>query len=151
MFPSRVIEAAKRFRFDEKLGKDPVEYQKIYEELRVEAALLAVVCIPIIPALFRTSSLFCQNSPYAEVRAVVDNHDDPAMPASTFRAWFIGTIFVAAGYVNNHCILRAPLGSLGAHLLTDYLQRFYQSVLHHSSARYYGLNQCRSATRLSRW
>ena len=36
---------------------------------------------------------------------MVDNHDDPTMPASTFRAWFIGTIFVAAGYVQHHCIL----------------------------------------------
>lgn len=51
MFPPRVIEAAKRFRFDEELRNDPVEYQKIYEELRVEAALLAVVCIPIVLAL----------------------------------------------------------------------------------------------------
>lgn len=30
---------------------------------------------------------------------MVDNHDNPMMPTSTFRAWFIGTIFVAAGYV----------------------------------------------------
>ena len=36
---------------------------------------------------------------------MVDNHDDPTMPASTFRAWFIGTIFVAAGYVEHHRIL----------------------------------------------
>jgi hypothetical protein len=65
-----------------------------------------IVCVSILRARFRTSSLFRQNSPYAEVRAVVDNHDDPTMPASTFRAWFIGTIFVAAGYVDHHCILR---------------------------------------------
>ena len=37
---------------------------------------------------------YIQNSPYAEVRAVVDNHDDPNMPASTFRSWVIGTIFI---------------------------------------------------------
>ena len=37
-----------------------------------------------------------QNSPYAEVRAVTDNHDDPNLPASTFRSWLIGTLFVAA-------------------------------------------------------
>ena len=38
---------------------------------------------------------------------MVDNHDDPTMPASTFRAWFIGTIFVAAGYVDHHYIPQA--------------------------------------------
>jgi hypothetical protein len=39
---------------------------------------------------------YIQNSPYAEVRAVVDTHDDPNMPASTFRSWVIGTLFVVA-------------------------------------------------------
>ena len=38
-----------------------------------------------------------QNSPYTEVRAVVDNHDTPNMPASTFRSWVIGTLLVVAG------------------------------------------------------
>ena len=28
------------------------------------------------------------------------------MPASTFRAWFIGTIFVVAGYVDSYRVLR---------------------------------------------
>jgi len=37
---------------------------------------------------------------------VVDNHDDPTIPASTFRAWLIGTIFVAAGYVDRRGILQ---------------------------------------------
>ena len=45
-----------------------------------------------------------QNSPYAEVRAVVDNHDDPNLPASTFRSWVIGTIFVVAGRFVNRFI-----------------------------------------------
>ena len=42
---------------------------------------------------------------------MVDNHDYPMMPASTFRAWFIGTIFVGAGYVEFYqalSILGAP-------------------------------------------
>jgi hypothetical protein len=38
-----------------------------------------------------------QNSPYAEVRAAVDNHDDPNMPASTFRSWATGTFLVVGG------------------------------------------------------
>ena len=50
-----------------------------------------------------------QNSPYAEVRAVVDNHDDPDMAASTFRSWVIGTLFVAAGsFINQFFSIRYP-------------------------------------------
>ena len=49
---------------------------------------------------------------------MVDNHDDPTMPASTFRAWFIGTIFVAAGYVDDHHVLRTLPGGPGIHILT---------------------------------
>jgi hypothetical protein len=40
---------------------------------------------------------------------VVDNHDDPNMPASTFRSWVIGTLFVAvAGFINQFFIIRYP-------------------------------------------
>jgi hypothetical protein len=50
-----------------------------------------------------------QNSPYAEVRAVVDNHDDPNLSASTFRSWVIGTIFVAGGgFINQFFSIRYP-------------------------------------------
>ena len=58
-----------------------------------------------------------QNSPYAEVRAVVDNHDDPDMAASTFRSWFIGTIFVGAGgFINQFFGIRAPGITVGANV-----------------------------------
>ena len=33
---------------------------------------------------------------------MIDAHDDPTMPTSTFRVWFIGTILVAAEYVDLH-------------------------------------------------
>ena len=42
---------------------------------------------------------------------MVDNRDDPTIPAGTFRAWFIGTIFVAAGYVDHHS--SGPCRTLG--------------------------------------
>ena len=35
-----------------------------------------------------------EDSPYAEVRASVSNMDDPEMPATTFRMWFLGLILV---------------------------------------------------------
>jgi len=51
------------------------------------------------------------------VRAVVDNHDDPSMPASTFRAWFVGIIFVAAGgFINQFFSIRYPGISVGSNV-----------------------------------
>ena len=55
IFPPSIIEAAKRYRFDEELRNDPVEYQRIYEELKVEVALLVIVRIDIPLVRFRTS------------------------------------------------------------------------------------------------
>ena len=50
-----------------------------------------------------------QNSPYAEVRAAVENHDDPNITASTFRSWVIGTLFVAGGsFINQFFSIRYP-------------------------------------------
>lgn len=37
------------------------------------------------------------DSPYPEVRAVVDPFDDPATPVNTFRVWLLGTIFCILG------------------------------------------------------
>lgn len=41
--------------------------------------------------------LATENSPYAEVRANVDPTDDPSLPCSTLRAWFIGIVFCCIG------------------------------------------------------
>lgn len=38
-----------------------------------------------------------ENSPIEDVRAVVSNRDDPDMPVNTFRAWFLGLLFVLIG------------------------------------------------------
>ncbi|KAJ7254139.1 OPT-domain-containing protein [Mycena rebaudengoi] len=88
-FPPAVLAAARRYLHDPELKKNPVEYQHVYDELKVEAALIII------------------NSPYAEVRAVVDNHDDPSISAHTFRTWVIGTIFVGAGgFINQFFSIR---------------------------------------------
>jgi hypothetical protein len=51
------------------------------------------------------------------VRAVVDNHDDPTIPASTFRAWLIGIIFVAAGaFINQFFSIRYPAIAVGSNV-----------------------------------
>lgn len=33
------------YKYDEELRSDPTEYQRIYEELRVEAALITIVSV----------------------------------------------------------------------------------------------------------
>lgn len=68
-FPARVMAMARRYL------DDPTAKEQLYEEMKVEAALLKI------------------NSPYAEVRAVVSNHDDPSMVrascAEVACAWLI--------------------------------------------------------------
>ncbi|KAJ7208264.1 OPT-domain-containing protein [Mycena pura] len=90
-FPQAVLAAANRYLSDSDLKDNPVEYQRLYDELKVEAAMMVI------------------NSPYPEVRAVVDNHDDVRVPANTFRVWVIGTVFVAAeSFLNQFFSIRFP-------------------------------------------
>jgi hypothetical protein len=54
-------------------------------------------------------------SPFAAVRAVVPETDDTALPVNTFRAWFLGIIFVFLGAgVNQFFSLRYP----GVHIVS---------------------------------
>ncbi|KAL4905496.1 hypothetical protein BDW74DRAFT_167723 [Aspergillus multicolor] len=54
-------------------------------------------------------SLLTENSPYAEVRAVVSNKDDESTPAGTIRAWTIGLLFVIVlSFVNQLFSVRQP-------------------------------------------
>ncbi|KAJ6599741.1 OPT-domain-containing protein [Mycena vulgaris] len=90
-FPPAVLDAANRYLYDPDLRENAAEYQRLYDELKVEAAMMVI------------------NSPYAEVRAVVDNHDDTSVPASTFRTWVIGTLFVGVGaFLNQFFSIRYP-------------------------------------------
>ncbi|KAM0559792.1 hypothetical protein ACHAPJ_003739 [Fusarium lateritium] len=60
-------------------------------------------------------SLSTINSPYAEVRAVVSNKDDPSTPAGTIRAWTIGLFFVIVqSFVNQLFSVRQPTIRLAA-------------------------------------
>ncbi|KJZ77186.1 hypothetical protein HIM_03507 [Hirsutella minnesotensis 3608] len=59
---------------------------------------------------FKTEvSLLTNNSPYAEVRAVVGNKDDVSAPAGSIRAWTIGMFFVVVlSFVNQLFSVRQP-------------------------------------------
>ncbi|KAF7303999.1 OPT-domain-containing protein [Mycena indigotica] len=97
-FPPAVIAAARRYIEDDQLKENPEQYRKLYEELKVEAAMIKI------------------NSAYAEVRAVVSNRDED-VPAGTFRAWLIGTIFVAAGgFINQFFSIRFPGIGVGSNV-----------------------------------
>ncbi len=55
------------------------------------------------------AALITNNSPYAEVRAVVSNTDDVTLPCSTLRAWVIGMTFsVLLAFVNQLFSIRQP-------------------------------------------
>ncbi len=55
------------------------------------------------------TALITNNSPYSMVRSVVDNKDDPNMPSSTIRCWFIGVIFSSVvAFINGFFEPRYP-------------------------------------------
>ncbi|KEZ42704.1 hypothetical protein SAPIO_CDS5969 [Scedosporium apiospermum] len=90
-FPISIIERIEEFLASEDIFDNPEKHERLIQEMKIEAALIT------------------NNSPYAEVRAVVDNHDDPTMPASTLRAWFIGIFFSCAiSFINSFFDVRLP-------------------------------------------
>jgi hypothetical protein len=61
------------------------------------------------------AAVLTTNSPYAEVRAVVDNTDDVNIPCSTIRSWIIGILFVLIiAFMNQLFSIRQPSISVGA-------------------------------------
>jgi hypothetical protein len=61
--------------------------------------------------------LATENSPYAEVRANCDPTDDPDLPCSTIRAWFIGITFSICGtFIDNLFAFRYPSVSVSANV-----------------------------------
>ncbi|KAK9466093.1 OPT oligopeptide transporter protein-domain-containing protein [Lipomyces arxii] len=58
------------------------------------------------------------HSPYPEVRAVCKPTDDPSIPVETFRAYFIGIIWVAAGsFINQLMYFRQPHFTLSSQVV----------------------------------
>jgi hypothetical protein len=44
-FPPRVLETCKLYKYDEELRNDPVEFERVHEELKIEAAIIIVVSL----------------------------------------------------------------------------------------------------------
>jgi len=79
------------------------------------------------------AALITNNSPYSEVRSVVDNHDDPTMSSSTIRVWVIGMFFSCVlAFINQLFSIRMPsifVASNVAQLLAYPLGRLCSRVL----------------------
>ncbi|KAK5662394.1 hypothetical protein OQA88_8304 [Cercophora sp. LCS_1] len=103
-FPQTVIDRIKEFLGNDDAFEKPEEHAHLIYEMKLEAALIT------------------SNSPYSEVRSVVDNHDDLYMPSSTIRAWVIGLMFsVIIAAINQLFSIRFPpvyIGSNVAQLLS---------------------------------
>ncbi|KAK3372999.1 OPT oligopeptide transporter protein-domain-containing protein [Lasiosphaeria ovina] len=90
-FPMAVIQKIEEFLGNEAVFEHPEDHEFLIQEMKIETALIT------------------NNSPYAEVRAVVDNHDDPTMPVSTIRAWIIGIFFACCiSFINSFFDVRLP-------------------------------------------
>lgn len=77
-FPARIIDMARRY------VDDPTAREQLYDELKIEAALVKIVCILRSRMMGNAHHTPLQNSPYAEVRAVVSNKDDPSIVRAVF-------------------------------------------------------------------
>ena len=98
-FPAQIIDKIEDFVNNEDIFANPEHYHDIINELKMEASLIT------------------NNSPYAEVRAVVDNTDDPSIPSSTIRCWVMGLLFVVAlAFVNQLFSIRQPNITLQANV-----------------------------------
>lgn len=89
------------------------------------------------------AALITNNSPYSEVRAVVDNHDDPSMPCSTIRAWFMGIFFsIAISFINGFFEIRQPTIAVTSNvpqLLAYPLGKLLEKVLPDAGFTFWGV------------
>lgn len=90
-FPVEIIQKIEDFLGNEDVFDNPEKHEDLINEMKLEAALIT------------------NNSPYAEVRSVVDNHDDPSLPVSTIRAWVMGIFFACCiSFINSFFDVRLP-------------------------------------------
>ncbi|CAK7274168.1 hypothetical protein SEPCBS57363_006024 [Sporothrix epigloea] len=99
-FPHCALRKIKNFIKSEHIFDEPEKHANLIYEMKIEAALIT------------------SNSPYAEVRAVVSNRDDPTLPSSTIRAWVIGLSFsVLLSFVNQLFSVRQPAIALASNVV----------------------------------
>jgi hypothetical protein len=98
-FPGSALERINEFLNNPDILDRPEKYDEIITEMKMEAILAT------------------DNSPYAEVRANVNNWDDVDLPQLTARVWIIGCIFAGAGsFIDSFFLMRNPPVSIGANV-----------------------------------
>ncbi|GJD03453.1 OPT oligopeptide transporter [Colletotrichum higginsianum] len=99
-FPAGALERLKEFLANDDIFANPDAHTREIGEAKIEVSLLTT------------------NSPYAEVRAVVDAHDDVTLPVSTIRSWTIGLFFVVfIAFINQLFSVRQPSITLRAEVV----------------------------------
>ena len=78
-FPADILFRARRLLEDDQENIDMEQLQRLVAEIEREKRLLL------------------DDSPYPEVRAVVQPTDDTSIPVNTFRVWLLGTFFTIIG------------------------------------------------------
>ncbi|KAK8022808.1 OPT oligopeptide transporter [Apiospora rasikravindrae] len=118
-FPMTIIEKIRQFLGNDAIFQHPEQHEELVYEMKLEAALIT------------------NNSPYAEVRSVVSNRDDPEMPCGTIRAWVIGLCFAAIlGFINQFFSVRQPAIQLMANvaqLLSFPLGKAWERFMPHAT------------------
>ncbi|KAK0713329.1 OPT oligopeptide transporter protein-domain-containing protein [Lasiosphaeria miniovina] len=98
-FPYKILDKIEEFLENRDVFDRPHRHVQLINEMKLEAALIT------------------NNSPYAEVRCVVENYDDPSIPSSTIRAWIIGLFFSCVlAFVNQLFSIRQPPIAIGANV-----------------------------------
>lgn len=113
-FPAHTLESINELLDNPDVTAHPESHGALIHAMKLEAALVT------------------GNSPYAEVRAVVDPTDDPTMQSLTFRVWAIGILFSVVGaFINELFGQRNPpigvssdVGQLLAYPLGKVMEKF---------------------------
>ena len=90
-FPGSALERITEFLNNPDVLANPNKHYDLITEMKLEALLVT------------------ENSPYGEVRANVENTDDPTLPSLTLRVWVIGVLFSGVGaFINELFAIRNP-------------------------------------------
>lgn len=116
-FPTAALDKIKYFLDEPEVESNPDKHAELIHEMKLEALLVT------------------ENSPYAEVRAVVDNWDDPTLPVFTIRTWVIGVVLAAVGaFINQLFFIRYPAVSISANVAQLIAREPQLSRTHHPVA-----------------
>ncbi|WOO80299.1 Oligopeptide transporter 2 [Vanrija pseudolonga] len=123
-FPTDILLRMNEFLDNPDVLANPELHADLIHEMKLEAVLVT------------------ENSPYAEVRGVVDPVDDFDMPTFTIRVWIIGVLFSGAGaFINQLFSIRMPNISVGtevAQLLAFPFGKILEKIFPDYSFRLFG-------------